>query len=208
MSQPQMDLNALWRWVIEQTKARTTTPALWRALEAAKPLTIEGEELILGFSVTDGHQAGLLADNRTRNTIEQVVESGVKRRLRLQIITGETLQDWEHYKASQAEAERLQAQSAQQFKKEIAAGDTWDQVSEQLVRKFNTIQHRSLASVQGRFLEEVIAGFAEAYGRLMPANPGELEERAFSRALERLAERVAVPSALIAHQVFARIQKS
>ena len=207
MSQPQIDLDKLWRWTTDQVKARTTTPALWRALEAAKPITIEGDELILGFIVSESHQAGLLADNRTRNTIEQVVESGLKRRLHIQVITGETIQDWEHFKAAQAEGERLHAQSVQQFKKEISTGDTWDAVSEQLVRKFNTLQHRSLASVQGRFLEEVIEGLAEAYGRLMPEKPDELEERAFSRALERLAERVAVPSTLIAYQVFQRLRK-
>ena len=52
---------------------------------------------------------------------------------------------------------------------------------------------------------KVQARLAEAYGRLMSDPPAELEERNYSRALERLAERVGVPSSLIAYLVHTRL---
>ena len=43
MSTPQIDLNALWKYVTDQVKQRTTLPSLWRSMEGARPLTIEND---------------------------------------------------------------------------------------------------------------------------------------------------------------------
>ena len=207
MSQPPpIDVNALWHYVIDQTKARTSLPALWRAMEAARPITLENDELILGYTVADFSQSHLLHDNRFKNTLEQVLESATRKRLRLRIITGESLADWEAHKTQQAEGVRLQAEARQQFQKQAESGATWDAVGEQLVRKFSNLPNRGLASVQGRYLDECLAAFAEAYRRLMPPNSDEQDERNYSRALERIAERVNVPSSLIAHMVQQRLR--
>jgi hypothetical protein len=169
-------------------------------MEAARPIVIEGEELILGFSGAEGHQSGLLLDARNRNVIEQVIERATRKRLRLRVITGETLQDWEAYRASQAEAARLQQQSREQYQKRTEAAQTWDAVAELLIRKFSGLEHRNLASVQGAYLAESVEVLAEAYGRLMSA-PSEMDERNYSRALDRVSERVGVSSSLIAYLV-------
>lgn len=197
MSQPSIDLNALWKYVTDRVKAQVTQPSLWRAMEAARPVVLEDDLLVLGFAPADSHQGGLLQDQRHKNVIEQVLEQATRKRLRVHIMAGETLEEWEAYKAAQAEAGKLQQQAREQFLRHAEKGQSWEAVGEQLIRKFSGLRNRGLASVQGRYLGEAVDVLAEAYGRLMPADPDEAQERDYSRALERVAERVNVPAAMI-----------
>jgi hypothetical protein len=205
MSQaPNIDLNALWKYITDQVKARVQMPALWRSMEAATPLAIENDELVMGFDAATMHQSGLLLDARYHNMIEQMLETATRKRLRIRVVQGTTPADWEQFKQQLAEGERLQKESRDQFRTRAEAGETWEAVGEQLVRAFGNLPHRALPSVQGRFLEESLERLTEAYSRLMADPPSEPEERAYSRVLERLAERINVPSALISHMVYAR----
>jgi hypothetical protein len=202
--QPSVDLNALWKYVTDKVKAQITLPGLWRAMEAAKPLVLDDDTLVLGFSGEDTYQAGQLMDHRHKNLIEQVLESATRKRLKIHPMAADSPADWEAYKQSQVEGQKLTQQHKEQFRKDAEAGESWEAVSELLVRRFSTLQNRGLASVQGKFLEEAVAALTEAYGRLMPEHPDEQDEREYSRALERVAERVMVPSAAIAQLVLAR----
>jgi len=206
MSQaPNIDLNALWRYVTDQVKAQVTLPGLWRSMEAAHPLALENDELILGFSVSTSHQKGLLIDSRHRNVIEQVLQAATRKRLAIRLIDGETVEDWETYKLNQTEAQRLQAETRRQLQTKIESGGTWDAVGEQLVRAFAALTNRNLASVQARYLDQAVTTLAEAYGRLMSETPTELEERSYARVLERVSERAGVSSSLIAYFVLRRM---
>lgn len=209
MSQtPSIDLNALWKYVTDRVKAQVTMPGLWRAMEAAKPVALDGDLLVMGFGPSEGHQGGLLMDHRHKNMIEQVLEQATRKRLRLHVMAGETLEEWEAYKAAQVEAVKLQQQAKQQFQAEAEAGQSWEAVGEQLIRRFSGMTNRGLASVQARFLDDAIDTLAEAYGRLMPADPDEHAERNYSRALERVSERVGVPAAMIGQLVIAKRRRS
>lgn len=203
-TQPSINVVALWKYVSDHMKNQITLPSLWRALEAAVPLTIENDEFIIGFAGEAAPQAGILQNNQYRNMLEQVIEAATRRRLKLRFISGDTLDDWEAEKARVLEAQKLQIQSRQRLQQEIEAGNTWDAVGESLIRKLANLQGRAFPSVQGRFLEEVIATLAEAYGRLMPENPAENDERSYSRSLDRLSERLGVPATFIAYQVYLR----
>ncbi|HEU4754330.1 MAG TPA: hypothetical protein VFU47_14565 [Armatimonadota bacterium] len=205
---PKVDYAALWKYVTDQVKARTSLPPLWRALEAARAITVENDRLIVGFGVADMHQSGLLLQTQHKNIIEQVLEQATHRRLQLEVIQGETLQDWEAAKQHAAEASRLQEQSREQFQKQVEGGQSWEAIGEQLVRKIASLPHRGLASVQGRFLAEALDTLVEAYGRLMPEHPTEADERGYSRTLERLSERVFIPASLIAYLVDERRKHS
>jgi hypothetical protein len=207
MSQaPQIDLNALWKYVTDQVKARTTLPGLWRAMEAARPITIESDELVIGFDSGTVHQSHLLLDNRFRNTIEQTLQAATRKRLTLRTIIGETIADWETYKAQQVEAARLEAESREHYHQKVESGESWDAVGEQCVRKIGALPNRNLGSVQGRVLVEIVEVLAEAHPRLVSDPPTELDDRSYTRALERIAERVSVPSAVIAYLVCQRLR--
>jgi hypothetical protein len=206
MSQPSPNLEPMWKYVTDQIKSKISLPAVWRAMEAARPITVHGEELILGFDAAEIHQSGLLMDHRHRNIIEQTIEAATRHRFRLRIIPGTTLDDWNMALQTEAEAQRLQQQAREQFMKEAQAGQTWEAVGEQLVRKFTNLQNRGLSSVQGRFLSEAVRTIAEAYGRLMPETPTEHDERNYSRTLERIGERTDVPAPVISYLVTERLR--
>jgi len=199
-----IDLNALWQYVTNQVKNQITLPSLWRSMEAARPLTIDDDTLVLGFVAAEAHQMGLLMDNKHRNIIEQCLHQATRLRLKIHPMAAESVADWEAYKLTLSEGARLSREAKEQFQQRAEAGQTWDAVGEQLVRKFSATANRGLASVQGRYLNEAVDVLAEAYGRLMPADPDEQAERNYSRALERVSERVAVPSAVIAQMVLVR----
>lgn len=202
MSQaPQIDANALWQYVVQQIKQRVSLPHVWRAVEAARPIVVEGDLLILAYGTETAHQAGLLADNRYRIMIEQTLQAATHRPLRFRVINGETPADWEAVKAAEAEAVRLQAETKQQRQTRLDAANTWEAVGEGLIRKFGGLNNRGLASVQGRYLTEAVAALAEAYARLMPETPQETDERAYTRVLERISERTGVAAAMIGYLV-------
>ncbi len=207
MSQtPQVDVKALWRYVVAQVKAQTATPGLWRAMEAGHPIALEEEELVIGYSGENSHQKGLLVDVRNRNLVEQILLAASRRKFRLRIIEGETLGDWEAVKAAEQEAARLQQQTAVQYRQESEGAATWDALGEQVIRSLTALPNRSLPSVQGRFMEEALAAVVEGYRRLMPAEPSEQDERNFSRALDRISERLGVPPAMLAYLVYQRLE--
>jgi hypothetical protein len=211
-----IDVNKLWKWVIEQVKAETQTPGLWRSMEAASPIVVEDDEVVLGFSIAHAQLRGLLLDKRHQRMIEQIIERGVQRKLRLRIIDGETLADWETHKENERVASEL-AQSNRAKPKAAPAvsigaeddGDhsSWEGFAEQVTRRISAIPTRNLPSVQGRVLLETVDALVEAYPRFMPTRPSEGDERAFSRTLDRVGERLGTPSAVLAYLVYSRLKQ-
>src|SRR3712207_3220352 len=100
---PQVDLNVLWRWVVDQVKARVSQPGVWRALEAGKPLVLDGDELVIGYGAQVGHYDGQLGDKQLRNLIEQALQAALKRTIRLHPFIGDTLEEWQGHKQAQEE---------------------------------------------------------------------------------------------------------
>ena len=77
----------------------------------------------------------------------------------------------------------------------------YERQSAEVLRRWSALPNKALPSVQGPFLEEAIRILLEARGRLMPEKPSELDERGYSRALDRLSERIGVAPTMIAYLV-------
>src|SRR5438445_10313327 len=65
------DVDQLWRATLEKVKVRLVLPSVWRAMEAGRPLVIEGDWFVLGFPASRSQEAGMLNDSKTRNIIER-----------------------------------------------------------------------------------------------------------------------------------------
>ena len=87
MSDPQAasqpDLGAIWHQVTETLKQRVVMPALWRAMENGAPIALEDSTFVVGYEVQSAYDSHLLMDSRYRNLIEQSLESGSSRQLRI-----------------------------------------------------------------------------------------------------------------------------
>jgi hypothetical protein len=202
------EVQKLWEVVVEKVKTRLVMPSLWRAMEGCRPLLVEDGVLVLAFPPSVAHGASLLMESKSQNIIERVLEELTGQQLRLKVIHGETIADWEEEKKRGAASAQLQAAAAERRRRETAAGQTWDSVSEQLARRYAETPLRQLPHVQAAFLDEAIGVLADAVQRMMnTAAIPEPEQRAYARTLDKVAERAQVPATLVAWLVRQRLDR-
>lgn len=188
----------LWRGALEKVKVRLVQPGVWRAMEAARPLIVEGDSLVLGFPPSVAHEGGLLRDSKNTNVIEQALAEEAGRPLRLRLIEGETLDDWHAYQRRDQEAAALQKAAQERRRREASVEQGWDAISERLVRRYAEMPMRQLPQVQALYLEEAVLALAAAARRLLGENASEVDHRSFARVVEKVADRAQVPATLVA----------
>jgi hypothetical protein len=196
------DLGAIWDQVTNVIKERVLMPTLWRAMEHGQPVICEEGLFVVGFPVEQSYESHLLHDSRYKNQIEQTLESVAGEPLTLRVIHGTSLEDWRQVQFQEREAQRLRAP-----RQAPATEDTgWDGLSERLVRRYAATASRQLASIQAEFLEQCVEEIAAVYLRLWGEGGGdeEAQHRAYTRVLERLADRLGVPGAVIGYLVLQR----
>jgi hypothetical protein len=194
----QAEAQRLWRAALEKVKVRLVLPGVWRAMEAARPLVVEGDTLVLGYPASLAHEGGLLRDSKNSNVIERALEEEAGRPLRLRVIEGETIEDWLAYQRRDVEAAALQKAAQERRRRESSVEQGWDAIGERLVRRYAEMPMRQLPQVQALYLEEAVSVLTEAAGRLLGENATEVDHRGFARVLDKIADRAQVPAALIA----------
>lgn len=203
------DLQQLWQVVVEKVKERLVKPQLWRAMEGCRALAVDEGLLILAFPPNVAHGASMLAESNSQNVIERVLQELTGQPLRIKVIHGETIADWEEEKKRGAAAIQLQAAAAERRRREAAAGSSWEAISDQLSRRFADTPLRQLPHVQAAFLDDAVGILAEAVQRMMnTATVPEPEQRAYARTIDKVAERTQVPATLVAWLVRQRVAGS
>jgi hypothetical protein len=198
---PDAEVERLWKATLEKVKVRLVLPGVWRAMEAARPLAIDGSTLVIGFSASRAHEGGLLQDSKTNNIIERALEEEAGRNLRLRIIEGETLEDWQAYKQRDEQALALQKAAQVRRQREASVEQGWDAITERLTRRYAEMPLRQLPQMQALYLEESVAALAEVARRLLGDNASEVDHRSFARVIDRVADRAQVPAAMVAYLV-------
>jgi hypothetical protein len=188
----------LWRGALEKVKVRLVLPGVWRAMEAARPLVVEGDLLVLGFPASVAHEGGLLRDSKNSNVIERALEEEAGRPLRMRLIEGDTVEDWRAYQRRDAEAAALQKAAQERRHRDSSVEQGWDAVGERLIRRYAEMPMRQLPQIQALYLEEAVAVLTEAARRLLGENASEVDHRSFARVLDKVADRAQVPAALVA----------
>src|SRR5215210_5485234 len=181
------DAVAIWRGVTEKIKTRIVMPNLWRSMEAAHAIAVDGEQLVLGYGPQASHSAGLLMDAKNLNVIEQALEETAGQPLRLKVIQGETLDDWLTQKRREEDAAAFQRTQQERRRREAGVEQGWDGVSDRLTRRYAEMQNRGLPQVQAAYLEEALDLLTDACARLMPDSPSEVDQRALARAIDKVA---------------------
>ena len=195
------NIEQLWRATLEKIKVRLILPSVWRAMEAGRPLIIDGDSFVLGFAPSRAHEGGLLRDSKTSNFIERALEEEAGRPLRLRLIEGDTLDDWRAYQSRDQEAAALQKTAQERRRRESSVEHGWDDITERLTRRYAEMPQRQLPQVQALYLEEAVEVLAEAARRLLGDKPSEVDHRSYARVLERVADRAQVPAPVVAWMV-------
>ncbi len=192
------DVEQLWRATLEKVKVRLVLPSVWRAMEAGRPLVVDGDWFVLGYAPSRSHEGGLLSDSKNSNIIERALEEEAGRPLRLRIIEGETMDDWHAYKRRDEEAASLQKAAQERRRREASVEQGWDAITERLTRRYAEMPLRQLPQMQALYLEEVVVVLADAVRRLLGDSASEVDHRSFARVLERVADRAQVPAPFVA----------
>jgi len=203
---PDLDARTVWLEAVEKVKDRTIKPTLWRALEQASGVIIEGGQLVIGFSPADMPMASHLRSSDHKNTIESAICEVAGRPMTMRVIEGLTVGDWESTKLREASAQAVRESEAQRRMAEVAAGRTWDGVLEQVSRKYARTPLRQLPQMRARYLAQAVDLIVEAMNTLYPSDGrrDELAERAFARVVERVATLVETPAVEVAERILRR----
>lgn len=192
----------IWAKSLPVIKQGVTGVGIWTALNTCKPLLVENGMFVLGLPHEDSELAGHLKLASTKRLIEQTIAPYFDGPMTLRVIEGTTLADWDLEKRRDAEKQRLNQQSMEKLRAELQARSSWDQIYDQLSRKYAAVSNKSLPQNRARFFEEGVELIAEA--RKGQTSFDDLGERNFARCLERLAQYAEIPSALVAREVLQR----
>ena len=143
----------VWLQAQERVKDRVIAPTLYRALELGVGITVDGDYFVLGFSNADIPMAGHLRSSQHQAIIEQCISEVLKKKVRLRIVEGTTIQDYENYKKMQAAREATQIDLSQRRAQERAAEVAWDEVAEKISRGYAKLPLRQLAQARGYVYE-------------------------------------------------------
>jgi len=196
------DVAELWSKTLPEIKNAVSGVGVWTALNAARPVAFEDGNFVIGLSERDSELAGHLKVATTKRLIETLLGRAANASLTLRVIDGTSGADYETFKRRELERARLQQQSLDKMRTEMTARTSWDQVYEQLGRRFAAVTNKSLPQNRARFFEEAVSLVAEA--RQGQTNYDDAGERNFARCLERLAQYSEVPSAIVAREVLQR----
>ena len=112
----------LWDTIKQRIKAAELNQPLYRALDAAVPITLDGNHLVVGFDVAAEPEMHHLNAPGNQPLIRKVLGSVATRPLELVAIDGTTAEDYEHYLARQKAAEELRQRSRKSDEPSAAAG--------------------------------------------------------------------------------------
>ncbi|MBI2300867.1 MAG: hypothetical protein HYU66_18310 [Armatimonadetes bacterium] len=100
-------LTTLWETIKERLKAAEINQPLYRALDAAVLITLDGTSLVVGFTPQTEPDMHFLNAPQNQPLIERVLRSVATRPLKLVTIDGTTQADYQHYLARQQAAGEL-----------------------------------------------------------------------------------------------------
>lgn len=193
------DVAEIWAKVLPIVKQGVTGVGVWTALNTCRPIVFENGMFAVGLPHEDSELGGHLKLASTKRLIEQTLAPYYEGPITLRVIEGTTMADWELEKRRDAEKQRLNEQAMSKLRAELQARSNWDQIYEQLSRKYAAVTNKSLPQNRARFFEEGVELVAEA--RRNQTNFDDLGERNFARCLERLAQYAEMPSAIVAREV-------
>ena len=196
------DVAQLWSQALPTVKNGVTGVGVWAALNAARPVALEGNVFVLGVPAMESELGGHLRLPAAKRLIEQTMTGLAGSPIQLRVIDGTTQADWDVEKRRDSEKQRLNEQSMAKMRAELQARSSWETIYEQLGRKYAAVPNKSLPQNRARFFEEALAMVAEA--RHKQETFDELGERNFARCLERLSQYSEVPSTIVASLVLQR----
>lgn len=194
-------LPALWAKCINRLKDKVNNRSFWEAIEKTQPIAVEQDTLIIGLDFSNFNQATHIQQTSVQHTIQATIAEMFGRPLKLRLIEGATLADWEALKQRD---ERIAAmQHSVSARREVDATQTanWDTLGEYIFRMFAPTPYRSLPQGKARYANEALYTLVEAMDTLYTEPPDETMERSLARILERMSNACEIPAPVLAFEL-------
>ena len=193
-------LPILWANCVNQLKDRVNNRSFWEALEHTKAITIENGTLILGIEPEEYTRASVITQVSMLHTVHDVVRQLFGQPLKVRIIEGLGLTDWEAAKSQDASLAAMKMAPPAPRPAGLS-GTGWDAVTEKLSRLYAEAPHRALPQGKARYANEALYLLVEAMDTLYPDGADEHTERSLARVLDRIANTTEIPSAVLAFEL-------
>lgn len=195
----EINVRELWDKVVNEVKLRVIHPTLWRTLEMAIPITIEGNQFIVGMAPGTFHMSGHMTSAEHKNAIERAIAQFSGQQLNLRVIEGSTFQDWVQVKRKDESLQALKEAAQKKREAETAVSKSWEGLLEMVGRRYASTPLRQLPQFRARYLVEMLKAVSETMDELMPQGKiDELAERSLARVIEKIATHTDVPPAIVA----------
>ena len=198
MSQ-QPDLDQLWQQVNEALHRGPINRPMWEAAMAAKPLSVEGETLILGFEPKDMRHASYLETTVNRTRVQEILQARTGRRLDIKCIEGASLEHWQRTKERESETEARARASLEHIQAHGTSVRAWEDLNQRLVRLFSATEARRFPSVLAGMLVRALPMVFETDSQVRTSDPG--AETIHNRELNRIFDKLGTYCDMAATQV-------
>jgi len=180
---------ALWERAKSLVRQRVPfTPDLWRSVEAAVPVTVDGTTFVLGLATENEALRSYLETTTMTALIREVLRELTGVEMQVAIIMGTTEEDWQRYKARQEQVRQLTSRTAEVTTRKAKERD-WSWFIHQLDHDHAHLPHRQYDFVKAQFLLDCARKAAEFALEYLAHRPDRKEE--VTRELERVCQRLA-----------------
>ena len=176
-----------------------------QAMQAAIPITVDGDLLVISVPGSERHISGHMATASNRNSILNALELVAGRRLDFRIIDGAGVEDWNTLKEAESRARTAAARPGESPAARPRPGGRagegpWDEVIQRIHRQYQQLSKRQHPQSKARYFREALGWIASADEDLRHESgvDEEAHERALARAIERLAAVLDLSPVLVA----------
>ena len=198
MSQ-QPNLSMLWQQVNEALHRGPINRPLWEAAMAAKPLSAEGDVIILGFEPKDMRHASYLETPVNKTRIQEILQARTGRRLDIKCIEGATVEAWQSTKAREADTEAKARASLEHIQAHGTSVRAWEDLNQRLVKLFSATEARRFPTVLAGMLVKALPMVFETDTQVRTSDPG--AESIHNRELNRIFDKLGTYCDMSATQV-------
>ncbi len=194
-------LPILWANCVNQLKDRVNNRSFWEALEHTRAVTIENGTLVLGLDQEEYNRASVINQVSMLHIVHEVVRQLFGQPLKVRIIEGLELADWEAAKAHDASVAAMKVAAPTAPRPTALGGPGWDAVTEQLSRLYAEAPFRALPQGKARYANEALYILVDAMDTLYADGADEPTERSLARILDRIANASEIPAAVLAFEL-------
>ena len=116
-----MEPTEIWARTFDIVRAELAVPTVWLAMQAAKPLAVDGNYFVAALSHQDEYLESHLQTTEATLAIEEALRTITGRVLAFRLIIGDALSDWEAQKALDAATSRPAEAPPAFFRSEASA---------------------------------------------------------------------------------------